>query len=73
MSKKPRLTRCPTCGRLAMRKVVRSVETTAGGKRMVVPNIEVEECARCGERLYDLAALRKIRDARGPARRTRAA
>jgi YgiT-type zinc finger domain-containing protein len=56
-----------------MRRVVREVETRVGLRRMVVPDIEVEECGRCGERLYDLAALRKIRDARGPARRRRAA
>ena len=73
MTKTPRATRCPRCGRLSMKKVLRAIETKAGRKRMVVPDIEVEECQRCGERLYDLAALRKIRDARGPARGGRAA
>jgi len=70
---KPPAKRCPTCGQLAMRRVVRSIETTVGGKRTEVPNIEVEECGACGERLYDLIALRKIREARGPARRTKVA
>jgi YgiT-type zinc finger domain-containing protein len=56
-----------------MQMVVGSVETTVRGKRLLVPNIELEECPHCGERLYDLAALRKIRAARRPPRRKRAA
>lgn len=73
MSTTPRRLRCPKCGRLGMTRVVRSIEATAGRKRVVVPDVEVEECGFCGERLYDLSALRKIRAVRGPARRRRAA
>ena len=65
--------RCPTCGKLTMKRVSRTVQTTVGRKRISVPDIEVEECANCGERLYDLIALRRIRQAREPARRGSAA
>ena len=65
--------RCPTCGRAAMVRRTRDVEARAGRKVIVVRGIEVEECSRCGERLYDLTALRRIREARQKGRRGRAA
>jgi len=55
--------RCPTCGRTAMHRVVRDVTTRRTGKAIVVKDVEVEECAHCGERLYDLTALRRLGDA----------
>lgn len=65
--------RCPTCGRPGMPRVYRSVTIKVGGVERVVPRVAVEECAHCGERLYDLAALDKIRRAKEVARRARAA
>jgi YgiT-type zinc finger domain-containing protein len=56
--------RCPTCGEKGLRAVARSVTTKAGKRTITVRGVAVEECPRCGERLYDPAALRKIREAR---------
>jgi YgiT-type zinc finger domain-containing protein len=55
--------RCPTCGKAAMKPVARDVTTQRGGKSVVVKNVAVEECSQCGERLYDLAALRRLAEA----------
>ena len=63
--------RCPSCGKLAMKLVTRTIRTKIGRRSISVPDVEVEECANCGERLYDLAALRTIRRAREPARLAR--
>ena len=65
--------RCPSCGKLAMQRVSRSIRTKVGKRSISVPNVEIEECAHCGERLYDLRALSIIRRAREPARRGSAA
>ncbi len=65
--------KCPTCGHEPMSKVKRNVKTMAGGRAVIVKGVEMEECRRCGERLYDLAALGLIRRARERARGTRAA
>jgi YgiT-type zinc finger domain-containing protein len=65
--------RCPTCGKLGMKRVLRTIQTSLGRRRISVPGIEVEECTNCGERLYDLNALRLIKRAREPSRRGSAA
>jgi YgiT-type zinc finger domain-containing protein len=65
--------RCPSCGKLAMKLVSRTIRTKVGRRSISVPDVEIEECANCGERLYDLGALRIIRRARQPARRGSAA
>lgn len=56
--------RCPTCGRAAMRHVTRDVATHRAGRVVLVKGVEVEECGHCGERLYDLVALRRLAEAR---------
>jgi YgiT-type zinc finger domain-containing protein len=56
-----------------MRRVVRDVSTRAGRRAVVAKGVEVEECPRCGERLYDLAALRAVRESRRAAKRRRPA
>jgi YgiT-type zinc finger domain-containing protein len=56
--------RCPTCGAPGMRRVARDVTTRAGRRAVIVRGVEVEECQRCGERLYDLAALHALRESR---------
>ena len=72
MSKLNRV-RCPTCGKTGFRAVTRAVTARVGNRTITVRGIPVEECLHCGERLYDPAALRRIREAREAARRTRAA
>jgi YgiT-type zinc finger domain-containing protein len=56
---------CPTCGRNRMERVSREITTRVGRRAITVSDVEVDECPKCGERLYDLAALRRIRQARG--------
>lgn len=73
MSKERTGLRCPTCGRQALRRVRRSAETRVRNRVVVVRGIAVEECSCCGERLYDLAALARIRAARLGAANTTAA
>jgi YgiT-type zinc finger domain-containing protein len=73
MKKAPSGICCPTCGHPSMKHVVRSVLTKLGRRRISVPGIRVEECSKCGELLYDLAALAAIRQARRAARRGSAA
>ena len=41
------------------------------GGRVVVPGVEVDVCAGCGEQLFDLEAMRKIEAADPPQRRRR--
>ena len=55
---------CPTCGEARMKRVTQSVETKVGRRKLTVPDVQLDECPGCGERLYDLAALRQIRAAR---------
>jgi YgiT-type zinc finger domain-containing protein len=64
MTNPPSDIRCPTCGQPDLRRVFRDVTTRAAGRVLVVHDVEVDECENCGERLYDLPALRRIRDAR---------
>jgi len=65
--------RCPTCGHPTMKPVLRTVVTKLGRRSISVPNVRVDECVKCGERLYDLAALAVLRQARHAARRGSAA
>lgn len=64
---------CPTCGLGLMRKVLRSVTTRVGHTDIVIHRIHVEECAQCGERMYGMDALRRIRSVRDSRKRHRAA
>ena len=64
---------CPTCGRTTVCRVRRTVRVKVGRREIAVRQVEVEECSSCGERMYDLAALARIREARERARRTHAA
>ncbi len=64
MSKKVKGIICPTCGESRMERVKQSVQTRVGRRKVTVPDVEFELCPECGERLYDIAALRQIRAAR---------
>ena len=65
--------RCPTCGAPRMRRVMRDVTTRTHDRPIVVPQVAIEECPRCGERLYDLASLRRLAEARRSGRPRRPA
>ena len=59
------LTYCVTCGshRMEHRRV--SVRMRSS---QIVPEVEADVCSACGERYYDLAAMRKLESARHSAR-----
>ena len=67
MSKTAKGILCPTCGEARMERVMQTVQTKVGRRKITVPDVELDLCPRCGERLYDLVALRQIRAARDPA------
>jgi YgiT-type zinc finger domain-containing protein len=67
MSKTAKGILCPTCGAARMERVTQTVQTKVGRRKVTVPDVELDQCPRCGERLYDLAALRRIRAARDAA------
>jgi YgiT-type zinc finger domain-containing protein len=60
-----RITECPTCGG-AIRRVRRDYRRTFRGREYVVPQLTFYECPRCGERVFDAEAMRRI-EARSPA------
>jgi YgiT-type zinc finger domain-containing protein len=66
-------TRCPSCGGLSVRRVRRNVRTKVGDEEITVRQVVIEECYDCGERLYDLDALRALRAAREKHKQTSAA
>jgi YgiT-type zinc finger domain-containing protein len=66
MKKAANAARCPTCGLRGMVRVSRSVLSRVGSATVVVRGVVVDLCPHCGERLYDLAALRRIRAGRRP-------
>jgi len=67
MSKTTKGVLCPTCGAGQMERVTQTVETKVGRRKVIVPDVAFDLCPRCGERLYDLMALRQIRAARDAA------
>jgi len=64
---------CPSCGRFTVYRVSRDVHTKVGKEEIVIKRVSIEECSHCGERLYDMAAMRQIRTAREEHKRTEAA
>jgi len=54
---------CPSCG---SDRVRRTWTGEFQGQRYSVPDLEYYECPRCGERVYNREAMRRI-EARSPA------
>lgn len=52
---------CPECGKVTLRWVRNDCRLLDG---TVVPNLERIQCASCGGNLFDLAAMRRIREVR---------
>ena len=65
--------RCPTCGAPGMCRVLRPITTRRGRRSIIVKGVEVDECDKCGERLYDLIALRRLAEKSPRSRRQPAA
>ena len=59
---------CPTCGSDKIQLVVKDVIRKYKVQTYTVPAVELYECANCGERVYDRAAIQII-EAYSPAYR----
>lgn len=59
---------CPICGRKTLREVVEDCELSAG---RAVRHLRHTRCRSCGERFFDVAAMRAIEAARKPTARRR--
>ena len=55
-----KITKCPSCGSKRIRRVRRTWTSEFRGRPYSVPNLEYHECPRCGEKLYDRDAMRRI-------------
>ena len=51
---------CPFCGKKAVTRVKRTLKRTMNGKAVIIPDVELLECSRCKERLFDSAAMDAI-------------
>ncbi|MBI1850283.1 MAG: type II toxin-antitoxin system MqsA family antitoxin [Planctomycetes bacterium] len=54
------LTRCPTCGSRRIKLVRRDFKREFRGRAYTVPKLAFHECAACGEKVFDPAAVRRI-------------
>jgi YgiT-type zinc finger domain-containing protein len=54
--------RCPTCGGRRMRRQTVTVKATVRGRTAEVPNLQLEVCPDCGEKLFDLEASRRMEE-----------
>ncbi len=61
-----KITVCPSCGSEKIKKVRRDWTGTYHDTAYVVPKLAFYECPRCGEKVYDREAMRRI-EARSPA------
>jgi len=60
----PIASRCPICVSARIKTIRGNYETTSKGKRMIVADVERQECTNCGEVFLDTAAMRKLEVAR---------
>ncbi|MGH7176594.1 MAG: YgiT-type zinc finger protein [Tepidisphaeraceae bacterium] len=60
---------CPTCGSRRIRRQRSDFPMRFGSRRVVVPELERQECPVCGEVLFDRDAMKKIQSHYPPARR----
>ncbi len=65
--------RCPTCGSRRIRRETVTVKATVRRKTAEVPNLQLEVCSDCGEKLFDLEASRRMEEQFLSKRRTRSA
>lgn len=54
---------CPSCGSTAIRVIRGTWSGTYQGKRYVVKDLRYFHCPRCGEKVYDPSAMRRIQAA----------
>jgi YgiT-type zinc finger domain-containing protein len=51
---------CPTCGSKRIERQTGDLNLTINGKTKTVRLVEMEICPKCGEKLFDHEAMRKI-------------
>ena len=51
---------CPSCGSTTIRAVKGDWSGSYRGKRYVVKDLRYFQCPRCGEKVYDPSAMRRI-------------
>lgn len=51
---------CPTCGSSSIKKVRKTVHTTAAGRDVATAGVTFHECPACGEKIYGHEAMRKM-------------
>ncbi len=61
-----KITICPSCGSLKIKRVRRNWSGEYQGHRYTVENLEFYECSDCKEQVYDPEAMRAI-EANSPA------
>ena len=54
------LNECPTCGSRKIRVVKKDLEFVHHGRKVIVPEVECEECQNCSEVITDYAANQYI-------------
>ncbi len=54
---------CPSCGSTNLRAVKGDWAGNYHGKRYVVKDLRYFQCPRCGEKVYDPSAMRRIQAA----------
>lgn len=57
------VTACPSCSSLAIRAVRKEWSGSYKGKRYIVKSLRYFHCPRCGEKVYDPEAMRRIQAA----------
>ena len=57
------VTACPSCGSTTIRTVKGDWSGSYHGKRYVVKDLRYFQCPRCGEKVYDPSAMRRIQGA----------
>ncbi len=63
---------CPSCGGKRLRRQTVALTATVGNRKATVPDLEIEICPDCGERLFDLEASRRMEERFVPKRCKRA-
>jgi YgiT-type zinc finger domain-containing protein len=54
---------CPSCGSADLRPVRATWKGNYKGRKYLVPGLSYYECPRCGEKVYDPAAMRQLETA----------
>lgn len=62
---------CPTCGHQRIQRKRTTLTLTLQDRTFEIPDLELEICPDCGEKLFDLEASRRVEEVVYGKRRTR--